>query len=55
MKLTMNMPDDLHLKFKVHCAETKQEMTAVVNRLVREFLAKAATKKKTKGQRMEGR
>jgi hypothetical protein len=48
MKLTMNMPDELHLKFKVHCAKTKQEMTTVVNQLVREYLEKAPAKKKAK-------
>jgi hypothetical protein len=40
MRYTMTMPDDMHLKLKVHCAETKQDMSAVINKLVAEYLGK---------------
>jgi len=45
MRYTMTMPDDLHLRLKVHCAETKQDMSAVINKLVEEYLAKLDQKK----------
>lgn len=38
-RLTVNLPQDLHLKLKVHTAQTRTNMSDVVVQLVKDYLA----------------
>ena len=45
-QFNMNFPEDLHKQLKHWCVDHDIEMGEVIRRLVREFLAKKAKKKK---------
>jgi plasmid stability protein len=44
-KFQMNMPDKVHRELKVYAAAHGSEMTAIVLKLVQEFLTKKAKRK----------
>jgi ParG protein len=48
VKFNVNLSDELHHQFKVHCVVNKLEMTEVVRGLIQEYLDKAKAKKQTK-------
>lgn len=45
-RLQMNIPDELHKKFKRYCFEEEKQMTEVVLKLIEDFLMKAEGKAK---------
>jgi metal-responsive CopG/Arc/MetJ family transcriptional regulator len=46
-RFTINLPDDIHARFKSVCALEGKEMTEVVRKFIEEYVAKAEKKKKT--------
>jgi hypothetical protein len=44
-RLNVNVPDELHKRLKIRCAEEGLEITEVVLRLLEEHLAKGDKKK----------
>jgi metal-responsive CopG/Arc/MetJ family transcriptional regulator len=45
-RLNLNIPDELHKRFKAICALEGKEMTEVVVRIVQEYVEKAEKKLK---------
>ena len=45
-RFTINMPEDVHTRFKVACTLEKTDMTEIVLKLVQEYIRKAEKKPK---------
>lgn len=41
VRLTLNLPESLHLQLKLHTVRTRTTMSHLVERLIREYLATA--------------
>jgi metal-responsive CopG/Arc/MetJ family transcriptional regulator len=47
VKYNVNLPAELHKKFKLICVQEVRHMSEVIRSLIREYVAKAEKKKKT--------
>jgi metal-responsive CopG/Arc/MetJ family transcriptional regulator len=45
-RFTINLPDELHARFKSFCALQGKEMTEVVQKFIQEYVEKAEKKSK---------
>lgn len=48
IKFNVNLSEDLHRQFKIHCVHEGKDMSEVVRELIEEYLKRADQKKKSK-------
>jgi metal-responsive CopG/Arc/MetJ family transcriptional regulator len=48
VRFNVNMSDELHKKFKIHCVIAGVDMSEVARELIREYLERSESRTKTK-------